>query len=233
MDTQNPAHHIGSLNEGPLHASLKEWYARSGDRTEAPVDGYVIDIVRGDLLIEIQTGHFAGIKRKMVSLCSSHPVRLVCPVAQEKWLVKLPMDSHGKPARRKSPGRGVVEHVFERLVSFPRLLLEPNFSLEVVLYHEEEVRCYDPKRAWRRRRGWVTHERRLLKVVGQRLFETPADMAQLLPPGLEEPFTTGELAHAMCMTRKPAQAMAYCLREMGVIMPVGKRGREVEYEIRY
>ena len=37
---------IGTLRERPLHASLKRWYARPGDRTEAAVDGYVVDLVR-------------------------------------------------------------------------------------------------------------------------------------------------------------------------------------------
>ena len=37
----------------PLHASLKAWYAEAGDRFEVAVDGYVIDLVRDDLLIEI------------------------------------------------------------------------------------------------------------------------------------------------------------------------------------
>ena len=55
---------IGLLNEKPLHASLKEWYAQPGDRFEVAVDGFVIDIVRDDLLLEIQTGNFASIKSK-------------------------------------------------------------------------------------------------------------------------------------------------------------------------
>jgi hypothetical protein len=37
-------------------ASLKKWYAQPGDRFEVPVDGFVIDIVRDDLLLDIQTG---------------------------------------------------------------------------------------------------------------------------------------------------------------------------------
>ena len=51
---------IGLINEKPLHASLKQWYARPGDRFEVPVDGFVIDIVRDNLLIEIQTRNFAA-----------------------------------------------------------------------------------------------------------------------------------------------------------------------------
>jgi len=41
---------IGTLNEGALHAQLKDWYRRSGDRVEQVVDGFVVDLVRGDLL---------------------------------------------------------------------------------------------------------------------------------------------------------------------------------------
>ncbi len=52
---------IGTLNEKPLHAALKEYYAKPDDQFEVSVDGFVIDIVQGDLLIEIQTGNFASI----------------------------------------------------------------------------------------------------------------------------------------------------------------------------
>ena len=47
---------IGTLNEGALHAQLKDWYRRPGDRLEQNVGGFVVDLVRGDLLVEIQTG---------------------------------------------------------------------------------------------------------------------------------------------------------------------------------
>ena len=43
------------LREKPLHAGVKRWYAEDGDRIEVPIGGYVIDLVRGDLLIEVQT----------------------------------------------------------------------------------------------------------------------------------------------------------------------------------
>jgi hypothetical protein len=222
------AREIGTLNEKPLHAALKKWYARPDDRFEVPVDGFVVDIVRGDLLVEVQTGSFSGIKRKLAVLAAHHPVRLVYPVAREKWIVKLAKDGHGRLNRRKSPKRGAFEHVFVELVSFPQLLSDPNFSLDVLLIQEEESRRYDGKRGWRRG-GWVTHERRLLEVVGRRLFETPADMRALLPNALDEPFTTSELAAAIARPRRLAQKMAYCLREMGVIAPVGKRGNAILY----
>ena len=75
---------IGTLNEKSLHAALKQWYARPDDLIEVSVDGFTVDIVRGDLLIEIQTRNLSAIKRKLMTLVEQHPVRLVYPVAQDK-----------------------------------------------------------------------------------------------------------------------------------------------------
>jgi hypothetical protein len=221
-------HRISTWNEKPLHAALKEWYARPGDRLEVPVDGFIVDIVRGDLLVEVQTRGFASIKRKLATLTAHHRLGLVYPVASEKWIVKLAEDDNTFHSRRKSPRRGTVHDVFAELVSFPQLLAHPNFSLEALLIHEEERRRYEGTRAWRRR-GWVTHERRLLRVVEQRLFETPADMEELLPRSLADPFTTSDLATSLRRPRRLAQRMAYCLREMGIIAPQGKRRNAVLY----
>ena len=225
---EETAHKIGTLNEKPLHAALKEWYAQEGDQVEVSVDEFVVDIVRGDLLVEIQTTNFTAIKRKLAVLVSHHPVRLVYPIAREKWIVKLAKDRNGQLSRRKSPKRGAIEQVFGELVSFPHLLSSPNFSLDVLLIQEEEVRRFDGKRGWRRK-GWVTLERRLLQVVDNRLFEKPTDMAALLPSGLVEPFTTSDLAAAIAKPRWLAQRMAYCLRGMDAIVPVDKRGNAILY----
>lgn len=223
-----PLYPISTLNEKPLHAALKRWYAQPDDELEVSVDGFVVDIVRGDLLVEIQTGSFASIRRKLVGLTAHHSVRLVYPIAQEKWIVKLPEDEGDRPHRRKSPKRGTLVHVFEELVSFPALLSKPKFSLEVLLIKEEEIRRRDGTRGWRRK-GWVIQERRLLDVVGQRLFRTPADMEVLMSSVGIKPFTTAEMAAAIDKPRWLAQKMAYCLREMGAIKAVGKQGNAVLY----
>ena len=220
---------IGLLNEKPLHASLKQWYARPGDRFEVPVDGFVIDIVRDDLLIEIQTRNFASLKSKLNKLARSHPVRLVYPVIQEKWIVRLPTADRGGAIRRKSPKRGRLEDLFWELVSIPQLLSNPNFSLEVLMIRGEEVRRYEGKRAWRRR-GWVCEGRRLLEVMDRRLFGESADWLGFLPDGLES-FTTRDLATGMDAGTVLAQKMAYCLREGKMIELIGRRGRANLYRV--
>ena len=234
---------ISTLNEGPLHAALKDWYVRPGDETEVLVGGYLVDIVRDGLLIEIQTRSFSRLKRKLAKLVENHRVRLVYPIAREKWIVRRAKRGKKALSRRRSPKRGAVEDVFAELVAFPHLLAHRNFALEVLMIREEEIRRHDPRRAWRRR-GWVTCERRLLDVGDRRLFEGPAAFAAFLPEALDEPFDTAELASAIGRARRRglgdasaspecprwlAQKIAYCLRVMGAIEIVGKRGNAVLY----
>jgi len=220
---------IGSLNEKSLHAALKAWYLQPGDLTEVPVEGYIIDIVRGDLLIEVQTRNFSALKAKLLKLTAHGPVRLLYPIALQKWIVKLPTNGHQTPSRRKSPKRGALFHLFEELASFPELLLHPNFSLQIVLIQEEEVRRFDERRGWRRK-GWVTHERRLLHVVAEHFFENPEDMAFLIPAHLPDTFTTADLAQALKASRRSAQRMAYCLARMNLFTRIGKRGNAIVYK---
>jgi len=220
---------IGLLNEKPLHASLKEWCAQPGDQFEVAVDGFVIDIVRDDLLLEIQTGNLASIKSKLTKLARSHQIRLIYPIAQDKWIVRLAKDDSNGTARRKSPKRGRLEDQFWEMVSFPQLLANPNFSLEVLMIREEEVRRYEGKRRWRRR-GWVTEERRLLGVEEQRLYAEPADWKRFLPTDFET-FTARDLAEEIGIRTQLAQKMVYCLRKVRVLELLGKQGRANLYGV--
>jgi hypothetical protein len=220
---------IGLLNEKPLHASLKQWYAQPGDRFEVALSGFVIDIVRDDLLIEIQTSNFASIRSKLAHLVRSHPVRLIYPIVREKWIVRSASDAGGGAIRRKSPKRGRLEDLFRELVSIPQLLSHPNFSLEVVMIREEEVRRYERRRRWRSK-GWVTDARRLLEVIDQRVFKSSADWRGFLPKDRES-FTTADFATATQTGSELAQKMAYCLRHGEVIELIGKRGRANLYRV--
>lgn len=213
---------IGTLAEMSLHAELKRRYAAPGDLIETIVDGFVIDVIHGDELIEVQTGDFGKMKRKLGRLLENHLVRVVYPIPLEKWILK-----EGK-ARRKSPRRGRIEHVFLELVRFPRLVAHPNFSLEVLLTREEELQVEDGRGSWRRK-GWSIADRRLVEVVQAYTFTNPADFRRLLPAALPRPFTTRQLADALGQPRYIAQKMAYCLREMDILATAGKRGHSYLY----
>jgi len=222
--------HIGTLREKPLHASLKRWYARPGDRVEAPVDRFVIDLVRDDLLIEVQTRGFSSMKQKLADLLDlGHHVRIVHPIALNRWIVKIDADGEVL-GRRRSPRHGDPTDLFAELVSFPDLVGHPGLEIHLILTQEEEYRRHTPNRSWRRK-GWTVAERRLIDVVDTLMISGPEDLAGLLPTDLPETFTTEDLAAALGRTRRSAQQMAYCLRMAGVVSPVDKVGNAVRYRV--
>ena len=221
---------IGILREKPLHAALKRWYAQAGDGVEVAVDGYVIDLVRDDLLIEVQTRGFSAMRPKVTALLArGHRVRIIHPIAMDRWIVKVDLDG-AVLARRRSPTHGSVADLVGELVSFPELLAHPDFEIEVLLTREEEYRRHDPARCWRRR-GWTVVERRLVDVVDQTLLTCTEDLADLLPMDLPDPFTTADLALRLGRPRRMAQQMAYCLRKAGVVEVMASRGRAATYRI--
>jgi hypothetical protein len=226
----DPRASIGTLREKPLHASLKDWYSRPGDRVEWPVDGFVVDLVRDDLLIEIQTRSFSSMKRKLTSLLKlGRRVRIVHPIAIDRWIVKI--DESGTIlSRRRSPKHGDLTDLFAELVSFPEVLVHPNLEIDLVLTNEDEIRRHTPDSAWRRK-GWVVAERHLLEVVDTALIRSPGDVIALIPGGLPDPFTTAELADALGRPRRAGQQMAYCLLKAGVLATAGKRGNSILYAL--
>lgn len=252
-----PPNHIGVMREMSLHAALKAWYAQPGDALETRVDGYVVDIARdgGALLIEIQTGNFSSLRRKLAALTRAHHVRLVYPVPAEKWIVRVSGDAGAELSRRRSPRRGQTLDVFRELPGIARFVADPNFSIEVLLVRAEEVWCAaNGRRASWRRKGWRILDRRLIDIVGRHLLETPDDFRALLPAAwLGQPaagghalretgapyaagdrpatltFTTRELAGALGISRPLAQKMAYCLRQMGAIDVAGRQGNALVY----
>jgi hypothetical protein len=157
-------------------------------------------------------------------------VRLIFPIAQEKWIIRLASDGTTVVGKRKSPKQGNIFHLFKELVSLPSMIENKKFSLEVLLTREEEIRWDDGRGSWRRK-GWSIFDHRLVEVVGRHLFKKPPDFLKLVPRNLPEPFTTQDLADGIAQPRWLAQKMAYCLRNMGLIYVVGKNGNALLYAV--
>ena len=75
---------IGMLNEGALHAALKQDYLGESGLAEVPFGGFVADVVRDGVIYEVQTSSFSGLGRKMLALADLSPVVLVHPIPQAK-----------------------------------------------------------------------------------------------------------------------------------------------------
>lgn len=222
---------IGTLSEWSLHSELKKTYLTKDSREEVEVDGYVVDVVRDGLLIEIQTGNFSSIGDKMRDLVKSHEVLLVYPIPVEKWIVRESLDGSVILSRRKSPKRMGPHNLFDELVYLPTLIHHQNFSLEVLLTQEEEIRRKDNKGSWKRK-GWSIVERKLLAILGRRSYHGPNDLLHFIPDDLKAEFTNSELADATGYSRREAGKITYCLKRMGLLRIAGKRGRANIFKIR-
>jgi len=226
---------IGTLSEKSLHATLKWRFTGDTDLVEQKVDGYVIDVVKTDRLVEIQTGNFGGMKKKLAALLPTHEIELVHPIAQEKWIVR--QDKNGRfLSRRKSPKRGRWEDIFDEMMRIPHLMLHENLTVTVLLTTQDEIWKDDGKGSWRRKR-WSIYDHRLREVVAKRQFSTAADWLTFLPEGLPSPFTNKELGTAVFQKKpnkqqlKLAPKISYTLRHAGLLTVVGKRGNANLYKI--
>lgn len=190
----------------------------------------MIDIVRGEQLIEIQTRNFAALRGKLSKLLEQYTVNVIYPIAREKWIIRA-QNGDGNPAkRRKSPRRGRIEDLFYELVSIPQLALHSNFRLEVLITSQEEIWLDNGQGSWRRK-GWSIADRRLLEVHHRYVFGSRSDYAALIPAESLSHFTTKELAQKLSIRRNLAQRMAYCLHRMGIIEIATHAGRARVYRL--
>jgi hypothetical protein len=213
---------IGVMREGPLHAAVKALLAEPGDRLEVPVGGFVIDLVRTDgELVEVQTGSFSALGKKLDALLDEHHMRIVHPIAAERRIVRV--DEHGQVLGiRRSPKRATAVAVFDQLVAFPGLLTHPNLTLEVLLLREDHIRRPQPVIARGRTRD--PGERRLVEILDRISLRTPEDVLAAMPALPLEPFSTRELAACLGCRTVLAQRTLYCLRSIGIVARAGKRG---------
>jgi hypothetical protein len=220
---------IGTLHENSLHAALKSWYKESEDKCETRVESYIIDIVRDDLLIEIQTKNFSAIKRKLEQLVKDYKILLVHPIVRDKWIINVDPISNVMISKRLSPKHDSYVDIFEELFRIPELISNPNFSIELPLVQIEEYRKNDGKGS-RRRRGKSIFDQKLVNVLEKKAFYTPIDFLMLKPTSLKTPFTNKNLADSLNKPLSLAQKMSYCLRKMEMIKIVGKKGRSLLFD---
>jgi hypothetical protein len=105
-----------------------------------------------------------------------------------------------------------------------KLIKEVNFSLEVLLIDEEEIRSNDGSGSWRRR-GASIKDRTLISVNTRILFENSIDFLKLLPEKLDKTFTNKELANTMKASIRTAQQITYCFKRSNMLRVIEKRGK--------
>jgi len=220
---------IGTKNESSLHRTLKFQYTGPGGTTEASVGDYVADGInsKGEY-IEVQTGSFAPLKKKVKEFSSYGKVRIIHPVAIVKRIETY--DEKGVMlSKRKSPKKGTEWAIFDALLYAPELPLNKNVIIELVMLDITEKRVKDGKGSWRRK-GISLKDREMSAFHEKILFKKPKDYLRFIPFKKGEEFTVLSMAEKAAITADTARKALYVLTKMKVVNRIGKKGNAWVYD---
>jgi len=219
---------IGTRNESSLHQALKFRYALP-DETEKERDGFVCDAIGPDgEVVEIQTGHFGDLKKKLPALAKNNKVRLIYPVIVTKT-IELYDTSGTLLSRKKSPKKGTAWDIFSELIYFPGLIKMRNVTIELAMVDAIERRRNDGKGSWRRK-GISIEDRFLESCRESIVLKRKADWRRFVP--MEGEFTVKTLALAIHTRPVHAQRTLYVLEKAGIASKLRKEGRSWIYRLR-
>lgn len=219
---------IGTLGEKSLHRALKSWYQPDETRHEVRLGRFTADAENPQGgVIEVQTGSFFALKKRLPVYLMAGRVLLVCPVVQRKWLCWVDPETGEVLSRRCSPKQGTVLDLSRELVHILPFLREENLVFSFPFLEVEEYRLQD---GWSRdkKRGSSRYERKLLQVFQRVDVHTSSQWAALLPD-LPQPFTAKELQKAARLSPQGASAAVKVWKTAGALFFCGKKGRSYTY----
>jgi hypothetical protein len=222
---------IGTKNESSLHKTLKFQYTGADGKTELQTGEFVADGRRKNgEYIEVQTGSFGPLRKKVKEFASLDKVRIIHPIAVNKKIEVF--DTNGKLLyRRKSPVHGTLWNLFDALLYAPELPLLKNIQIEAVLVDITEKRVKDGKGAWRRK-GISIKDKELSAYHESVVFAKKNDFMRFIPFKKREEFTVTTHAQKTGIKRHISQKVLYVLTKMKIIKRLGKRGNAWLYVVR-
>ena len=220
---------IGTLGEKTLHAVLKNYFEPYTANHEVRMGSFVADIVGENGIVEIQTGNFNKLRKKLESFLEVTTVTVVYPIPSTKWIVWID-DSTGEVTdKRKSPKKGSPFEAFFELYKIKPFLAHHNFRLCIVMIDIIEYRKLD---GWSkdRKKGSSRYERIPVDIIDEICIHNKWDFNNLIPQDMPESFTSKDFKKLSALSLKNAQTAINVLQHIGVIKQIGKTGRLHLYE---
>jgi hypothetical protein len=222
---------LSNRRESSLHKTLKALYAGEGNQVEVPVGNYLVDVIREDVAIEIQTGNFSALKFKLIDLLQVMPVLVVYPLVHEKYILRMDVDSSQIISKRKSPRKGKYLDLFNEIVRIPEIIVNPYFSLEVLLVNIDEIWVNDGCGSWRRK-YWSITDRKLKAIIDRKTFTTPKDYLDIFNAIQIDTFEVKDIALVLGVHKRLASRIAYTMRIMGLWEVISKRRNAYIYQVK-
>lgn len=230
LNTPRERKGIGTLSEKTIHAVLKNYYEEDPLKHEVKIEKMVADIFDGKEIIEIQTGSFQVMRKKLTCFLPLYPVTIVYPVPREKWVYWIDEETGEFSQGRKSPLKGNAFFIFKELYKIKSFLKDENLRFRIVLMDMEEYRLLN---GWSKdkKRGSHRFDRIPKELVEEIEIDSVKDYMQLVPYHLQEPFMAKEFGKAVHIKKELAGVTLNILFDLGIVNRVGKKGNSYLYEV--
>jgi len=203
-----------------LHAALQEVYSREGGKTEAKVGDFRVDVLKGDLITEIQIAGLYKIKQKVrVLLLMGYKVKVVVPL--QSVLVE-PGGTKNRDQRYK---------IFQELSHFVDVFPAPGLEVDFLML--KELRTWKKVKSGRHYvvpKGFMKRDTVPLAVIEEVRLREAHDLLKLIDIP-DEKFTARGLALRAGLSRRTASRACYVLRRTGVLNVEGMIGRAYLYRL--
>ncbi|MCI8332254.1 MAG: hypothetical protein HFE78_05465 [Clostridiales bacterium] len=222
---------MGTYQEKTLHSVLKYYYEPEIDYHEVKLGRYIADIMKNHEIIEVQTGSFTPLKRKLSFFLPDYPVTIVYPIAHIKWILWVDPVTGEVTKKRKSPKEGSPYSLFMELCRIKDVILHEHLHIKIAMLDMEEYRYLD---GWStdRKKGSHRCDRIPVAFDSEIVFHAPEDYLFFVPEELYQvEFTVSEFGKCCHIRPRLASTTVRMLRYMGLIDFVGKRGKAYVYKV--
>lgn len=240
---------IGTLAEKRMHRVFKRLITDDESKMEVRISStlpemndtsnkmprFIADILFNDEIIEIQTGSFFPLQKKL-DWCIHHtPYHLTCihPIAARRTLAWIDPINGTVGKLHRVPRREDARAIAPELYWIRSILTNPasrkRFRLVLPLLEVQDYKWLDGY-SEDGKRGATRYERIPISLLETIVLSEPEDYARIfLPDALPAPFTAAEYAKITHIRGRTTYSTLHLLCEMGILHPEGKRGRSITY----
>ncbi len=219
---------IGTLGEKTVHAVLKNYLSPDTCCHEIKVKNYYADIYTKDGIVEIQTGNFNKLRKKLSVFLDLTKVTICYPIPATKYLRWVNVDTGEVSAPRKSPKKGTPYMIFPELYKIKDFLSHPNLCIHIILLDLEEYKLLD---GWSqdKKKGATKSDKIPLSISTEICIQTLADYDKLIPDTLSDTFTSKDYKKESGLPKSHANTALHILYHIGALKRIGKEGRFYVY----
>lgn len=225
---------FGTLAEKRLHAVIKKYICPNEEFHEAPLEGtrYLADIRVGDDIVEVQTGAFYPMKKKIDHYMQNTDctVTVVHPIAAVRRLSWVDPETFEIGDARRVAGEKAEALLPELYCLLPHLG-DPRLRFRLLLLEVHDFRLKNGKRSRDGKRGSVRYERMPLALIDELHFNTPEDFRRFIPAGLPSPFTVKQFSTLSKIRGRDAYSAVRVLTALGLFAPTAPIGKAMAFEI--